>query len=197
MTHGVHIAADLGFIPGNRLDYGLTLIERAAAAGADSVVIGYAPPYMVMLPYTEKGDVNPDFERLAATMLSRKSLLALRDRADQLGLQMGLRVYDGESGWLAVEFGMAYLRIASGDLVNDRLLRSLAETGVSSRIGHGDGQPGRDRTCFVCVVAGGRRRSDCAARCLGGGGTVGAFESGHLAGIATDGWLAGGIDRSF
>lgn len=128
----VHIIAEAGTNHGGNRETAEKLIGIAHEAKADSVKFQVIYPDGLYLPrFYENGAYreNEVYQLRAAAMLSDRDYRALAEKCHGLGLPMSASVFDTRGLDLLCEWNPPYIKIASCDLNNGRLLRQAAEKG--------------------------------------------------------------------
>ncbi|MEM1331318.1 MAG: N-acetylneuraminate synthase family protein [Planctomycetota bacterium] len=131
-SRGVHVIAEAGTNHAGRLDLGRTLVDIAARARAHSVKFQLIYPEGLYLPElpTEHGYApNEVFERRAAMMLPDEDWERLAEYAGEKGIPFASSVFDERGIAMMDRLDAAYLKFASCDLNNSRLLKTGADTG--------------------------------------------------------------------
>lgn len=132
MSRHVHVIAEAGTNHGGNRQTAEKLIGIAKEAGADSVKFQIIYPEGLYLPRFFKDgtyEENEVYKLRAAAMLSDDDYRALGGKAKQAGIPMSASVFDPRGLDLLASLDPPYLKIASCDLNNGRLLRQAAERG--------------------------------------------------------------------
>lgn len=158
--HGLHVIAEAGTNHAGRLDLGTRLVDIAREAGAHSVKFQIIHPdglYLPELP-TEGGyAANEVFEKRTAMMLPDADWRRLAEHAAERGIPMSASVFDERGIQLLEELDAPYLKFASCDLNNSRLLRRGAETGRTIVLSTGMASLGEIERAVTDVLATGNR----------------------------------------
>ncbi len=129
---GFHVIAEAGTNHAGQIDLGKRLIDIARDAHAHSVKFQIIYPEGLYLPETPtKGGYarNEVFDKRASMMLSDDDYRALADYAREHHIPMSASVFDERGVRLLESIDAPYLKFASCDLNNSRLLKIGAETG--------------------------------------------------------------------
>lgn len=129
----VHIIAEAGTNHNGRVENGTRLIDLAARAGADSVKFQIIDPDGLYLPGQYAFghyDINQVRALRRKFMLSDEQYRALHDQAEVRGLPFSASIFDSHGLDLLASMQPPYIKIASTDLNNLRLLRAVAEKGI-------------------------------------------------------------------
>jgi sialic acid synthase SpsE len=132
MSRHVHVIAEAGTNHGGDRATAERLIGIAREAGADSVKFQIIYPEGLYLPrfYTNgQYQENEVYQIRAAAMLKDEDYRSLAGVARKQGIPMSASVFDPRGLDLLCELDPPYVKIASCDLNNDRLLRQAAERG--------------------------------------------------------------------
>ena len=132
MGRHVHVIAEAGTNHGGSRETAERLVAIALEAAADSVKFQIINPDGLYLPrFWNDGayQENEVYKVRAAAMLSDQDYQALADACRTGGISMSASVFDERSLDLLCAFDPPYIKIASCDLNNDRLLRQAAERG--------------------------------------------------------------------
>lgn len=132
MTHRAHIIAEAGTNHGGDISVARRLIDVAASSGADSVKFQLIYPEGLYLPRIYADGVyqeNEVFQLREAARMSDDEYRELAGYATGAGCPLTLSVFDSRGIRLADELDVAYIKIASCDLNNSRLIIEAAETG--------------------------------------------------------------------
>ncbi|MDZ4169168.1 MAG: N-acetylneuraminate synthase family protein [Coriobacteriia bacterium] len=128
----VHIIAEAGTNHGGDLATAKRLVDTAAAAGADTVKFQIIYPEGLYLPsFYRNGhyEDNAVFIQRAAAMLSDDDYRELAEYGRSSGIPFTATVFDLRGIALVDELDVPYIKTASCDLNNSRLLVACAETG--------------------------------------------------------------------
>ncbi len=132
MIPKVHIIAEAGTNHSGKLEIAKRLIDVAVDVGADSVKFQMIFPDALYLPrlfengrYTK----NVVYQKRAANMLSDKDYRLLSEYCSVKGILFSASVFDRSGIDLVDELDVSYIKIASCDLNNSRLLIQAAECG--------------------------------------------------------------------
>lgn len=132
MSANVHVIAEAGTNHNGSLETAKKLVGVAYAAGADSVKFQIIYPEGLYLPrfYNDgKYIVNEVFQKRQAGMLTDDDYRRLAEYCRIRGLPFSGSVFDLQGIKLLDEFNAPYIKIASCDLNNSRLLKCAAEFG--------------------------------------------------------------------
>ncbi len=157
---GLHVIAEAGTNHAGRLDLGTHLVDIAREAGAHSVKFQVIHPeglYLPELPTDGGYAANEVFAKRAAMMLSDEDWRALAAHAGERGIPMSASVFDERGIRLLEDLGAPYLKFASCDLNNSRLLRTGAETGLPVILSTGMATLGEIERAVTDVLATGNR----------------------------------------
>ena len=128
----VHVIAEAGTNHNGYYGTAQRLVDEAAAAGADSVKFQLIYPEGLYLPHNiDKGMArpNPVFQKRQAMRLSDDEYRQLAAYCRNRNIMFGASVFDERGLALLDELGPGYIKIASCDLNNSRLLMAAAERG--------------------------------------------------------------------
>lgn len=128
----VQIIAEAGTNHGGDLAVAKRLVDAAVASGADSVKFQMIYPEGLYLPsFFRDGsyEANTVFEQRAAAMLADDEYRELAAYCRATGLPFAATVFDERGIALVDELDVPYVKTASCDLNNSRLLTACAETG--------------------------------------------------------------------
>ncbi len=132
-TQRAYIIGEAGVNHNGRMDYAHKLIDIAKEAGADSVKFQIINPWGLYLPgdyaYGHY-DIKDVIKNRMSTVLSDEQYATLKDYCDQKGIAFSGSVFDEKGLALLSSFQPPYIKIASCDLTNIRLLRQVASTGI-------------------------------------------------------------------
>jgi N,N'-diacetyllegionaminate synthase len=131
-TQPLHVIAEAGTNHAGRLELGRRLVDIAVDAGADSVKFQVIHPeglYLEDLPVDGGYQANEVFRKRRSMMLSDDDWRRVADHARERGIPMSASVFDRRGIDLLVSLDAPYLKFASCDLNNSRLLKQGAETG--------------------------------------------------------------------
>lgn len=127
----VYVIAEIGVNHDGNLKKALALVLAAAECGADAVKIQTFSATRLALPRAKKADYQKlatggsgsQFEMLKKLELGLQDHLALRDYAEELGIDFFSTPYDVASlEFLVQELNVPIVKISSADLVNTPLL---------------------------------------------------------------------------
>lgn len=127
-----HIIAEAGVNHNGRMDYAHKLIDIAAGAGADSVKFQIINPWGLYLPGDYKYghyDIKSVIENRFSTVLSDEQYEELNQACKNKKIGFSGSVFDVKGLALLNSFNPPYIKVASCDLSNIRLLRHIADTG--------------------------------------------------------------------
>lgn len=130
-THA-HIIAEAGVNHNGSVENARLLIDVAAEAKADSVKFQIINPYGLYLPGDYKYghyEIAKVIENRFSTVLTDEQYESLADYTKSKGLQFSSSIFDSTGLKLLDSFDPPYIKIASCDLTNIRLLREVAQTG--------------------------------------------------------------------
>lgn len=128
-----HIIAEAGVNHNGNMDYAKRLIEIAASCDADSVKFQIINPYGLYLPGDYNYghyDIKKVIENRFSTVLSNDQYRSLNDFATSKNIAFSGSIFDPKGLDLLSSFNPPYIKIASCDLSNVRLLRQVAERGI-------------------------------------------------------------------
>ncbi len=128
-----HIIAEAGVNHNGKIDYAEKLISIAAKAGADSVKFQIINPYGLYLSGKYNYghyDIKKVIENRFSTVLSDKQYRHLNGYAAENNIQFSASIFDSKGLDLLASINPPYIKIASCDLTNIRLLRNVAERGI-------------------------------------------------------------------
>lgn len=135
-----HIIAEAGVNHNGDFSNGKKLIDIAKDAGADSVKLQIINPYELYLPGDYKYghyDIKKVIENRFSTVLTDEEYLSLYQYAKESGIAFSASIFDEKGLDLLMQMNPPYIKIASCDLNNVRLLRQVAERGVKMIISTG------------------------------------------------------------
>ena len=133
-TDRCEIIAEAGINHNGELDIAKELVAEASAAGVDAVKFQTFQPQEIVTEATEKAAYQErdssgnQYDMLSDVVLSDDEHALLVDHCRELGLEFMSTPYDPESVGLLEDLGVERFKIASADIVNKPLLRSVAET---------------------------------------------------------------------
>ena len=130
MKQDLHIIAEAGTNHNGGREAAERLVDVAVAAGADSVKFQIIYPDGLYLPRVFQIDRYTDneiFHKRLATMLSDDDYHALAAYCKKIGIGFGASVFDRRGIDLLDQLDASYVKIASCDLNNSRLLIEAAE----------------------------------------------------------------------
>jgi N,N'-diacetyllegionaminate synthase len=128
----IHLIAEAGTNHNGRVATGKTLIDAGRAAGADSVKFQAIFPEGLYLPRLYRNGTYQEsevYQRRAKTALDEDAFRALAAHCRERGVGFSASVFDMHGIRLLDELDVNYIKTASCDLNNSRLLRAVAETG--------------------------------------------------------------------
>lgn len=129
---GIHVIAEAGTNHAGRYELGTRLVDIAVDAGAHSVKFQVIYPeglYLPELPSDAGYQRNEVFDKRASMMLSDDDYKRLADYCASHNIPMSASVFDIRGIKLLDSLDAPYIKFASCDLNNSRLLRAGAETG--------------------------------------------------------------------
>lgn len=132
MESKIHVIAEAGNNHNGDVATGKALIDVARNAGADSVKFQMIIPEGLYVPelVTSAGrEPNPIIATRRKSMLTAAQYTELRDHCRAAGIQFSASVFDREGLDLLAKLDAPYIKIASTDLNNVRLLRQAAALG--------------------------------------------------------------------
>lgn len=156
----IHIIAEAGTNHNGCPELAERLVASAAEAGADSVKFQVIYPEGLYLPKLYEGGAlteNVVYRKRQAGMLSDDAWRSLATRCRELGVPFSASVFDRRGINLLVELGAPYIKTASCDLNNSRLLIRAAETGKRLVISTGMASLGEIERAVADVTATGNR----------------------------------------
>lgn len=157
---GLHVIAEAGTNHAGSLDLGRRLVDIARGAGAHSVKFQVIYPeglYLPELPTPGGYAANEVFQKRAAMMLSDDEWRRLAAYAAEQGIPMSASVFDERGIALLDELDAPYLKFASCDLNNSRLLKQGAATGRPIILSTGMATLGEIERAVTDVLATGHR----------------------------------------
>lgn len=119
--HSPYLIAEIGINHGGQVDIARTLIQKAAAAGADAVKF---QTFETARFITKR---SPYFDLLDEARLTRAEFASLKETALSEGIEFFSSVFDEESADMMDEIGVRAFKIASGDLTHHPLIRHVAK----------------------------------------------------------------------
>lgn len=128
----IHVIAEAGTNHNGKLQEAISLIDAAAAAGANSVKFQLIYPEGLYLPELVEGGKyveNEVFNRRREQTLSDDDYRVLAEYARGRELPLSASIFDCRGLELLLELDAPYIKIASCDLNNSKLLMHAAETG--------------------------------------------------------------------
>lgn len=156
MTNRAHIIAEAGTNHGGDISVARQLIDVAAASGADSIKFQLIYPEGLYLPRIYENGVyheNEVFQLREAARMSDDDYRELASYATGAGCSLTLSVFDSRGIRLANELDVEYIKIASCDLNNSRLLVAAAETGRTLVLSTGMASLGEIERAVTDVMA--------------------------------------------
>ena len=156
----LHVIAEAGTNHAGRLELGHQLVDIALEAGADSVKFQIIHPeglYLEDLPVDGGYRSNEVFQKRRSMMLSDEQWHRLAEHARERGIPMSASVFDRRGIDLLVALDAPYLKFASCDLNNSRLLKQGAETGRHVIISTGMATLGEIERAVTDVLSTGNR----------------------------------------
>lgn len=137
-TPGVFVIAEGGVNHNGRLELGLRLIDAARDAGADAIKFQTFRASALVAPSAPKaeyqkrtsGAQETQFQMLQSLELSHEAHIQLRDYALEQGLVFMSSPFDMQSADMLVELGVPAIKLGSGELTNEPLLRHVAGLGL-------------------------------------------------------------------
>lgn len=156
----LHVIAEAGTNHAGRLELGHRLVDIAVDAGADSVKFQVIHPeglYLEDLPVAGGYEANEVFQKRRSMMLSDEQWHQLAEYAGQRGIPMSASVFDRRGIDLLERLDAPYLKFASCDLNNSRLLKQGAETGRRIIISTGMATLGEIERAVTDVLSTGNR----------------------------------------
>lgn len=132
MIQKVHIIAEAGTNHNGRIEKAKNLVDMAVDAGADSVKFQIIYPEGLYLPRLfQEGQYidNKIFHKRKAMMLSDDDYRVLADYCKEREIAFSASIFDRRGIDLADELGVSYIKTASCDLNNSRLLIEAAKRG--------------------------------------------------------------------
>ena len=152
----VHIIAEAGTNHNGKRSIAEELVDVAVDAGADSVKFQIIYPEGLYLPKLFQDGQYCDNEvylKRQAMMLSDDDYRSLADYCKEKGIEFGASVFDRRGVDLLDELDVGYIKIASCDLNNSRLLTEAAERGRRLVISTGMASLGEIERAVSDVVA--------------------------------------------
>lgn len=132
MNSHAHIIAEAGVNHNGKLKNAKLLIDVAADANADSVKFQIINPYGLYLPGQYKYghyDISKVIENRFSTVLTDEEYRTLYQYCELKNIGFSASIFDNKGLALLDSLNPSYIKIASCDLTNIRLLRSVAQTG--------------------------------------------------------------------
>ena len=161
VANRAHIIAEAGTNHGGDISVARRLIDVAASSGADSVKFQLIYPEGLYLPRTYENGAyheNEVFQLREAARLNDDEYRELAAYAVGAGCPLTLSIFDSRGIRLASELDVAYIKIASCDLNNSRLLVEAAETGRALVVSTGMASLGEIERAVTDVLATGNER---------------------------------------
>lgn len=136
----VHIIAEIGVNHNGKVDQAKRLIEAAVVAGADSVKFQYfnsaslASQDAGLAEYQKRsasrGELHSQLEMLGSLELQWSELASLESFSMELGIELFVSVFDSRSiSEASDKLQSRRIKIPSGEIDNERLIREAAERG--------------------------------------------------------------------
>lgn len=128
-----HIIAEAGVNHNGKMDYAKQLIQIASKSGADSIKFQIINPYGLYLPGEYKYghyDIKEVLKNRFSTVLTDEQYTELNHFSKELGIDFSGSIFDEKGLNLLASFNPPYIKVASCDLNNIRLLRQIAERGI-------------------------------------------------------------------
>jgi len=128
----IHIIAEAGTNHGGNVKVARQLIDVAANAEADSVKFQLIYPEGLYLPQLYKNGKYEDYEVFEVRkkgMISDDEFLILEEYAQTSNISLSASIFDEKGIRLLDQINAPYIKIASCDLNNSKLLMRAAETG--------------------------------------------------------------------
>lgn len=136
----IHIIAEAGTNHNGKLEKAFHLVDIAKASGANSVKFQIIYPDGLYLPsyYSRNGyQKNEAYEVRKENMLQDDDYLALAEYCRKNSIDLSASVFDEKGLALIKSLQASYIKIASCDLNNTRLILRAAETGKKMIISTG------------------------------------------------------------
>lgn len=156
MSDRVHVIAEAGTNHGGQRATAENLVGIAQEAGADSVKFQIIFPEGLYLPrfYRDGAyEENEVFHLRAAAMLSATDYHVLAALARKKGIPLSASVFDERSLDLLCALNPPYIKIASCDLNNDRLLKQAAERKIKMIVSTGMATLGEVEQAVKTILA--------------------------------------------
>jgi len=131
MTYKTHIIAEAGNNHNGDVETAFRLVDIAKDSGADSVKFQIIYPEGLYIPEIIKNggrEVNPILSIRRKSMLSNDNYRVIKEYCDNVGIIFSASIFDERGISLLCDLNVPYIKIASTDLNNFRLLRQVAET---------------------------------------------------------------------
>ncbi len=160
MSQPVHIIAEAGTNHDAKLEQGKVLIDVAKQAGADSVKFQIIYPEGLYLPeFHENGGYrrNEVFDKRAAGMLSDDAYRTLAKYGRDTGIPVSASAFDDRGLKLLDSLDPPYIKIASPDLNNSRMLKAAASYGRKLVVSTGYASLAEIERAVTDIVATGHR----------------------------------------
>lgn len=132
MNPHVHVIAEAGVNHNGSLENAMLLIDVAAEAKADSVKFQIINPYGLYLPGEYKYghyEISKVIENRFSTVLTDDEYRQLNEYCQSKDIEFSASIFDDKGLALLDSFNPSYIKIASCDLTNIRLLKNVAQTG--------------------------------------------------------------------
>lgn len=128
-----HIIAEAGTNHNGSLQLAMKLVDVAAESKADSIKFQLIYPEGLYLPFLHDGsglrNPNPVYQKRRASMLKDDDYREIASYSKSRGIPFSASVFDLRGIALLHELDVQYIKIASCDLNNSRLLLQAADTG--------------------------------------------------------------------
>jgi N,N'-diacetyllegionaminate synthase len=129
----VFIIAEAGVNHNGDADRALAMIDTAAEAGADAIKFQTFKADRLVGPTAEKADYQKretgggsQLDMLRSLEMSEELHARLFARCEEAGVEFMSTPFDEDAADFLVALGMRRIKVPSGEIVNDRLLRHLA-----------------------------------------------------------------------
>jgi sialic acid synthase len=144
-----YVIAEIGHNHQGDLDLCKEMFKSAKLAGCHAVKLQKRDnrvlytEEMYSAPYNSENAFGPTYgAHREALEFGREQYAALKICAEQIGITFFATAFDIPSLEFLVSLDMPAIKIASGDLVNDRLLRAAKNTGIPLIVSNGGGSEG-------------------------------------------------------